>query len=70
MWIVESILIITIVLIWGYTMAAIDNLNQAVNDLRTTIDNMVVPSNNDAAIQTATDNIVAANDALKAKLGQ
>ncbi len=49
-------------------MAAIDNLNQAVTELQNTINNLVVPTNNDAAIQTAADNITAANAALKAKV--
>ncbi len=67
-WLSVTILIILIILLWGYTMAAIDNLNQAVTELQNTINNLVVPTNNDAAIQAAADNITAANAALKAKV--
>ncbi len=47
---------------------AIENLNAAVADLQATINGLVLPVNNDAAIQTGADNIAAANAALKAKV--
>ncbi len=68
MWISFFILTIIVLLLWGYTMSAIDNLNQAVIDLQATINSLVIPTNNDIAIQVAADNITAANAALKAKI--
>ncbi len=52
----------------GVYMAAIDNLNTAVEDLKATIGNLVLPINQDTAIQAAADNINTANEALKAKV--
>lgn len=48
-------------------MAAIDNLNQAVADLQATVDALVVPVSNDAAIQAAADSINASIATLKSK---
>lgn len=62
------LILLIIVLIQGVIlMAAIDNLNQAVADLQATVDALVVPVSNDAAIQAAADSINASIATLKSK---
>jgi RES domain-containing protein len=62
------ILLLIIIYLGEKIMSAIENLNQAVVDLQAIIGALVVPVNNDAAIQAAADSIAAANAALKAKV--
>lgn len=64
------VFLIIVVLIEGVMiMAAIDNLTQAIADLKATIDNLIIPSGaNDAAIQAAADSVNASILALKAKV--
>lgn len=57
-----------VIYIGGVLMAAIDNLTQAISDLNATIAGINI-TNQDAAIQSAADAVVAANASLKTKLG-
>lgn len=65
--VIMFILIIVILIEGAFIMAAIDNLNQSVVDLKAAIDAINIPSNNDVAIQAAADSINASIVALKAK---
>lgn len=58
-----------IIYIGGNIMAAIDNLTQATLDLKTAVDALVVPTNNDVAIQAAADSINSSIAELKTKTG-
>lgn len=55
-------------------MTAIDDLNQAITDLSTSIDNEIsalttaLTSNNDAAIETAVSNLKTLNSKLQASV--
>lgn len=62
-----TLILIIIIYIGVCIMTAIDNLNQAIADLQETVSALVVPVNNDVAIQDAANSINASIAALKAK---
>lgn len=61
------VLLIRIIKNQGVIMAAIDNLNSNVADLKATVEGLTLPVNQDTAIQAAADVIAGITAELKAK---
>lgn len=65
----EILIILLVITIQGaIVMSAIDNLIQATAVLKLAVEQIVIPSNNDAQIQAATDSINNSIANLQAKV--